>query len=214
MKPLLLWSDMLIFLLVFVLCLFFLRLRRDPQTREHWREVFSTRLGMVTFTVILVYVGMALLDSLHFRRALEPLEGSPDGEIFYDNKVTSVLDVMLGGMGERFERTYSAPFALNSFEKQDMKDDNGVAYRDFPLLEHAGRHLAQPAGALGRISWQSPCRHCCWGLLISALVVGLQWLLAAPQSTALVRLLDNAGRGHLPGGVAGQHQSLLPCAGH
>ena len=32
MEPLLLWSDMLIYLLVIVLCLFFWRLRRDPQT--------------------------------------------------------------------------------------------------------------------------------------------------------------------------------------
>ncbi|MEZ5571346.1 MAG: hypothetical protein R3E64_04905 [Halioglobus sp.] len=131
MKPLLLWSDVLIYLLVVVLCIFFIRLRRDPQTREHWREVFSSRLGMVTVTVILVYVGIALLDSLHFRRALEPLAGSPDSEVFYDNKVTSVLDVMLDGMGERFERTYSAPFALDSFEKQDMQDESGVDYRDF-----------------------------------------------------------------------------------
>ena len=144
MKPLLLWSDLLIFLLVFVLCLFFLRLRHDHQTREHWAEVFSSRLGMVTFTVIVIYVGIALLDSLHFRKALAPMEGAPNTEIFYDNKVTSVLDVILMGMGERFERTYSAPFALESFEKQDMKDDNGIAYRDFPLLKHAGRHLAQP----------------------------------------------------------------------
>ncbi len=134
MKPLLLWSDILIYLLVFSLCAFFLRLRRDPQTREHWRQVFSTRLGMVTMTVILVYVGIALLDSLHFRKALEPVAGSPHGEVFYSNKVTSVLDVMLGGMGERFERTYSAPFALDSFEKQDMKDDSGHTYRDFPPL--------------------------------------------------------------------------------
>ncbi len=77
MKPLLLWSDALIFLLVLALCLFFLRLRSDPQIRGRWHQVFSTRLGMVTFTLILVYVGVALLDSLHFRRAMAPLAGSP-----------------------------------------------------------------------------------------------------------------------------------------
>jgi peptide/nickel transport system permease protein len=176
MKPLLLWSDMLIFLLVFVLCLFFLYLRRDPQTRERWSEVFSTRLGMVAFTVIMVYVGMALLDSLHFRRALAPLEGTQDTATFYDNKVTSVLDVMLGGMGDRFERTYSAPFALNSFEKEDMKDENGVAYRDFPLLQNAGRHLAHPAERGADIRAKT-AQALMLGLLISGIVVGIQWLL-------------------------------------
>lgn len=174
MKPLLLWSDLLIYLLVVVLFLFYLRLRRDPQTREHWRQVFSTRLGMVTFTVILVYVGIALLDSLHFRRALEPVEGVPSRETFYENQVTSVLDVMLGG-GEHFERTYSAPFALKSFEKQNMKDENGLQYRDFPLLDYAGRHLTQPeerlADVVAKTVWALS-----WGLLIAAVVVGLQWI--------------------------------------
>ncbi len=120
---------------------------------------------------------------------------------------------MLGGMGERFERTYSAPFALKSFEKQDMKDANGVAYRDFPLLEHARAPPGPARGSLGRcfgkvcrrrccgVCWQLPGGGCCSGF-------------AARQSTALARVLDHAGRRHLPWGMAGQHQSLLPCAGH
>ena len=174
MKPLLLWSDLLIYVLVLMLCLFFLRLRSDPQTREHWRRVFSTRLGMVTFTLILVYVGIALLDSLHFRRALEPVAGTPSSERFYDNQVTSALDVMLGGMGERFERTYSAPFALMSFAKENMKDENGALYRDFPRLEHAGRHISTPperwADVLTKTIWAL-----IWGLSIAAVLVGLQW---------------------------------------
>ena len=92
-KPVLLWSDALIFMLVIVLSTFFYRLRNDPQTRERWSQVFSQRLGMVTCTVIMVYVGIALLDSLHFRRALANPEGADTMEVFYDNKVISVLDV-------------------------------------------------------------------------------------------------------------------------
>jgi peptide/nickel transport system permease protein len=197
-KPLLLWSDTLIFLLVAALCLFFLRLRNDPQTREHWRQVFSTRLGMVTFTVIMVYVGMALLDSMHFRRALTPMEGTAGHEVFYDNKATSVLDVLLDGMGDRFERTYSAPFALKSFEKQDMKDENGIAYRDFPPLEHAGQHLASPEDRGADILTKS-LYALLMGLLISAVVVGLQW--------ALLR------RSPLPWGASWITQTIVICAG-
>ena len=174
MQPLLLWSDALIFLLVAALCLFFLRLRENPQTRGRWRQVFGTRVGMVTFTLILVYVGVALLDSLHFRRALPPVAGAQ--QTFYDNEVTSVLDVMLMGMGDRFERTYSAPFALKSFEKQNMKDDNGAPYRDFPLLEHAGRHLEKP-GDRGPDILRKSLRALALGLLISAAVVCLPWFL-------------------------------------
>jgi peptide/nickel transport system permease protein len=176
MKPLLLWSDVLIYLLVISLCIFFYKLRQDPQTRERWGQVFSSRLGMVTFTVIITYIGVALLDSLHFRRALDATEGVENGETYYDNKVTSVLDVMLGGMGERFERTYSAPFALKSFEKKNMKDAQGRAVRDYPSLEHAGQHLADPADKWPDVLARSAAALA-WGLLAAALVVGLQWFL-------------------------------------
>lgn len=176
MKPLVLWSDALIYLLVVALVIFFYRLRKDPQTRERWGQVFGSRLGMVTFTVIMTYVGIALLDSLHFRRALDAAEGVANGEVYYDNKVTSLLDVMLDGMGERYERTYSAPFALKSFEKKNMKDEQGRAIRDYPPLEHAGQHLDNPADKWPDVLLRSAVALG-WGLLFSGLLVGLQWFL-------------------------------------
>ncbi|MEM8561402.1 MAG: ABC transporter permease [Pseudomonadota bacterium] len=173
-KPVVLWSDALIFLLVACLVLFFYQLRKDPQSREKWSQVFSSRLGMVTFTVIMAYVTVALLDSLHFRRALPPQEGVTSQEVFYDNKVTSVLDVLLDGMGDRFERTYSAPFALKSFEKSYMTDEEGNTFRDFPLLRHAGQHLDDPANRgsdILRLSFIGVL----WGLGVTAVLVGIQW---------------------------------------
>ncbi|TDG14126.1 ABC transporter permease [Seongchinamella unica] len=176
MKPVLLWSDALIFMLVIALVIFFYKLREDPQTRERWGQVFSSRLGMIAFTIIITYVGVALLDSLHFRRALENPEGLQTEEVFYDNKVTSVLDVMLDGMGDRFERTYSAPFALKSFEKQNMKDEQGNSIRDFPQLKHAGTHLADPSERGADLLAKSLVALL-WGVLIAAIVIAPQWLL-------------------------------------
>ncbi|NND66781.1 MAG: ABC transporter permease [Halioglobus sp.] len=175
MKYVLLWSDGLVFLLAVSIVLFFWRLRRDPQISERWSQVFGTRLGMVTFTVIVTYVGVALLDSLHFRKALEPPPGAPTDEVFYDNRVTSVLDLMLGGMGERFERTYSAPFALKSFEKFNMKDDKGRVTRDFPPLKYAGVHLDDPADKAGDIITRT-ITALLIGLALSALIILPQWL--------------------------------------
>ena len=86
MKLVVLWSDALVFLLVVALVSFFYLLRKDLQTRERWRQVFSSSLGMVTFTVIIAYVTVALLDSLHFRRALPSPEGLVTEEVFYDNQ--------------------------------------------------------------------------------------------------------------------------------
>ena len=182
MKPVLLWSDALIFMLVVALILFFYKLREDPQTRERWGQVFSSRLGMVAFTVILTYVGVALLDSMHFRKALENPDGLQTEEIFYDNKVTSALDVMLQGMGDRFERTYSSPFALISFEKTNMKDAEGNSIRDYPALLHAGTHLADPSDQIGDVMAKTLVALL-WGLLISAALIGPQWLLLRHSSS-------------------------------
>ena len=176
MKPVLLWSDALIFMLVIALVIFFYKLREDPQTRERWSQVFSSRLGMIAFTVIITYVGVALLDSLHFRRALENPEGLQTEEVFYDNKVTSALDVMMQGMGDRFERTYSAPFALKSFEKENMKDEQGNSIRDFPMLKHAGTHLSDSSELAGDLLAKTLVALL-WGLLISAMVIAPQWFL-------------------------------------
>ncbi len=176
MKPLILWSDALIFLLVISLVLFFWRLRHDPQSRQHWQQVFSSRLGVVTFTVIIAYVGVALLDSIHFRKALPSPPGVSTDEVFYDNKVTSLLDVLTFGMGERFERTYSAPFALKSFEKEYVTGDDGVTRRIYPDLKHAGHHLEKPEDKAADIAWRS-LQALGAGLLLSALVILPQWLL-------------------------------------
>jgi len=181
MKVVVLWSDALIFLLVISLIVFFFQLRKDPQIRARWRQVFSSRLGMMTFTVIIAYVSVALLDSLHFRVALENPEGLETQEVFYDNNVTSVLDVLSGGMGERFERTYSAPFALKSFEKQTLKDEMGRTIRDFPQLEHAGVHLESPDDKWADVVQRS-VHALLLGAALSLLLILPQWLLLRNSS--------------------------------
>ena len=176
MKVVVLWSDALIFLLVISLVVFFFQLRKDPQIRARWQQVFASRLGMMTFTVIVAYVSVALLDSLHFRVALENPEGLETQEVFYDNKVTSVLDVLSGGMGERFERTYSAPFALKSFEKQTLQDELGNTIRDYPPLIHAGVHLDSPDDKWGDVGQRS-VYALLMGAALSLLLILPQWLL-------------------------------------
>ncbi len=170
MKIVVLWSDALIFLLVAVIATFFWNMRKDKILTERWRQVFSSRLGMVAFVVIASYILIALLDSLHFRKALEPVEGQPADQVFYENRATSVLDVLMGDMADENERTYSAPFSLKSFEKVNMKADDGSSIRDFPPLVHAGKHLDDPADKPADIVKQT------FIALIIAIVVCAFWI--------------------------------------
>jgi len=140
-KPVLLWSDILIWLLVLAIAVFICSLRRVPESREQWRQVFSSRLGIATFIIILMYVAVALVDSLHFRKPLPPVPGQNPETVYYSNQVNSVLDLLLGEMGVNKERSYSEPFALKSFTKENMTTAEGSTYRDYPDLQYAGRHL-------------------------------------------------------------------------
>ena len=178
-----LWSDVLIFLLVGVLSYFVLSLRKAPENRRRWRQVFSTRLGMSTFIIIMTYVGIALVDSIHFRKALPVAEGQPTEQVYYSNKVNSLLDWVLGEMGERPERTYSAPFALKSWNKENIAQDNGERVRDYPDLAYGGQHLASPEDQTTDILIQSAL-GIAKGLLLALVVIGLhrQWLKKRAQT--------------------------------
>ena len=172
MKPVLLCSDILIHLMMAALAGLILSVRRNPETCARWRNVFATRPGMVTFVIIMSYVSIALLDSLHFRKALPPTEGRTDQQVFYSNHVYSALDLLLGEMAENDERTYSAPFALKSFVKESQHTDDGGTRRDYLNLKHAGRHLATADDQADDIATNTLIALS-KGLTISTILIGL-----------------------------------------
>ena len=138
-RPIVLWSDGLIFLLVLAILAMFRLVKTNPQTTAKWRQVFSTKLGCSTFMVIAIYVFIALLDSLHFQKPLPTT--AADEKVYFSSEVLSVLDWIHEDMRVNKEKTYSAPFALHSFAKENMRNADGSLYRDHPRLLHGGIHL-------------------------------------------------------------------------
>ncbi len=169
-KPVVLWSDVLIYILVASLGLFFYQLSKNPLARQRWRTVFHSRAGVASFIVILFYLLIALLDSLHYRAPLEKTEGSD--EVHYSQEVHSVLDVVLTELRNKDEKTYSAPFAIYSFAKENMQTDDGVVYRDFPRLANAGQHLTDEADH-GKDVFVRSMKALLVAAFISAVIIGL-----------------------------------------
>ena len=180
MKPVILWSDYLLLLLVLALGAFIISLLKNRQNRERWRKVFQTRLGLSSFLVILAYVSLALLDSIHFRLALPAAEGQQSDKVYYSNDVSSVLDLVLGEMDDNIERTYSAPFSLKSYSKMFMENERGETIRDFPALTHAGQHLENIEEHMSDILWQS-LKAVILGLVISSLLIMIHKLMIKPS---------------------------------
>ena len=189
-KPVLLWSDALIFLLVTSLFLFAWQLRQNPQARKRWHSVFTSKVGLSSFMVIVFYVLIALLDSIHFREALPPAAinansidniSNRNGEqntvsevVAYDNEVKSVLDVILSDIEKNHEKTYSAPFAIYSFAKENSQDEFGNVVREYPRLKSAGQHVNNADEVLADVITRS-AQAIVKALILTVIVIGIHW---------------------------------------
>jgi len=138
-KPVILWTDALIFLLTAVVIIFILYARSKPHIRAPWRRVFSGKVAAASVVILLAFVLVGLLDSMHFRL---PLAANGDsGEIHYAGEVLSVLDVLVGPLRTQVEKTYSAPFATHLFSMETIELEDGSKVRDYPRLVYGASGL-------------------------------------------------------------------------
>lgn len=88
-------SDILVWLLI-ILSVFFIKqtLKREPM-RQSWKKVFRKKRSVIASTVLLSFITIALLDSIHFKS---------------DFQIKSVLDVILEPLSHT-EESYSAPLS-------------------------------------------------------------------------------------------------------
>ncbi len=142
LKPLFLWTDLLIWLLVAVILFGVSYTRRRPHLLEPWHRVARSRLAMGSLVVLLVYVVIGLLDSIHYRPALEQSE--PGEEVHYAVEARTVLDWMVGGLRRDSEKSYSAPLATELYVREMVESPSGEIRRDFPRLRFGGAHLDDP----------------------------------------------------------------------
>ncbi|NNG12991.1 MAG: ABC transporter permease [Halobacteria archaeon] len=140
--PVVLWTDALVFLLVGVVLFFILYARRKPHLRAPWRHVMGSRLASASIVILLAYVVIGLLDSLHYRKALE--NASDSDTVHYAVEVLSVLDYLVGPLRTRTEKTYSSPFATHLYARETIQQPDGSQTREYPRLAYGGRHLADP----------------------------------------------------------------------
>ena len=138
-----LWSDILIWLLVAAGIGVGVLVAKTPPLLAAWRRVGANRVGMASATVLLAFIAIGLLDSLHFRLLLD---GKPGQKASYAIEVLSVLDVLAAPLRLRNEKTYSEPFATRLYAKETIDLPGGETMRVYPRLKHGGRHLGEREG--------------------------------------------------------------------
>lgn len=152
-RPVVLWSDALIYLLLLGGGAWFTLALRREYWRVALRQVVANRLAMLSFGILCLYGAIGFLDTLHFRLT------SPDNPA--GGNIQSVLDLVCTSLIERTEKTYSAPFATHLYSKGTLLTPDGQQIRDYPRLQHAGTHVQQPD------------EH--WPDIRSRLLTGLAW---------------------------------------
>ena len=108
--------------------------------REYWRaalrQIVANRVAMASFGILCLYGTIGFLDTLHFRQVSPE---APKG-----GNIQSVLDVFCAPLIANTERTYSAPFAVFSFAKENIITPDGRQIREYPRLQFAGNSLQDP----------------------------------------------------------------------
>lgn len=183
-QPVILWTDALFFLLLLAGVALLFHVRASEPLRAGWRKVGRRASGMASASVLLAFLLVGVVDSLHFRPALPPAQGAPaDAPSAYSSEVLSALDVVLAPLRTRTEKTYSAPFAAQLYARETVELPEGGQARIHPRLVHGAAHLQDPSAMRGADVAQRALR----GVALGAGV----WLLLA----ALIAVAVARGRG-------------------
>jgi peptide/nickel transport system permease protein len=140
-QPVLLWTDALFFVLLALGVATVVFVRRSEPLIAAWRKVGSRATGMAAATILLAFLALGALDSLHYRPQLAAVEGA---QAAYSSEVLSVLDALLAPLRTRAEKTYSAPFAGELYARETVQLADGGQTRIYPRLQYGGAHLAEP----------------------------------------------------------------------
>lgn len=168
--PVIFITDAFIFLLVFMVLAFVFYARKHEHLRAPWRDVARRPIAMSAAIILLVYVVIGLLDSIHFHPRLEATESN---EVLYSTEISSVLDVLFRDLRNNTERTYSAPLASYAFSKEMIEQADGTQMRDYPRLKYGGAHLDDPASQSTTDIIKKTFMAILFGLLSSLLAVGI-----------------------------------------
>ena len=146
-KFVVLWTDVALWLLFAAMLGYGIRVARHDTLRASWRRVLRDAPALCSALVLLMFMAVTALDSVHFRRLLPAAAGQAADRTFYDTRTESLLDRVLARQIAMRETTYSAPLGYLAITKQTVTRD-GQTLRELPRLLFGGAHLQTPATEL------------------------------------------------------------------
>jgi len=183
--PVILWSDALVFLLLAAGIAMAVYVRRHEHLLLPWRRVGQSSMAMVSLLVLLLFLLVGGLDTLHYQVALQDKNG---GDKVYSPEVLSVFDRLVAPLRLHTEKTYSAPLAVTLYAKESLSDAQGRVVRGYPRLQYGGAHLADASQRDADVAGRAMTGGLA-GLLLGALLV---WLAKARRAVIIAMLISAA----------------------
>ena len=134
----LLWTDIMVWTLIFIVVLWGWSVSNSPQVKKQWHTIFKSSIAMASSIVLLFYLLFTLLDSVHFRLATHTTETKTQ-QVQYA-EMTSLLDQLFMHNIKNTERTYSAPFATHEYAKSIVVDTDGVTQQEYLPLKYVSKN--------------------------------------------------------------------------
>jgi peptide/nickel transport system permease protein len=182
-----LWTDLALYALALAGLFYAWRVRHDSRAKATWLKVLRDPAALSSAAVMLVFLSVAMLDSVHFRHALPPAPGAPAGtQTFYSTRTESLLDVLMQRQVQMREVSWSAPLAYRGYAKESVQRVDGTTDRDYPRLAYGGAHLKQPQAEWGSDVAQRVLDGVLGGLLVFG-VCGFAAAMALRKSHGGVR---------------------------
>jgi len=139
--PVLLPTDILFLLMLLGLAALVAYTLRQEHLRRPWRSVIRSRSAMISLVILLVYLLIALLDSIRIPVSSNAHVNSTSAPI---GEPVTLLDFGLGRIRDAQEKTYSAPLAVVAHAREMIRQADGREAWTYPRLQFGGRHLANP----------------------------------------------------------------------
>lgn len=139
--PVLLPTDILFLLMLLGLAALVAYTLRQEHLRRPWRSVIRSRSAMISLVILLVYLLIALLDSIRLPVSSNAHVNSTSAPI---GEPVTLLDFGLGRIRDAQEKTYSAPLAVVAHAREMIRQPDGREAWTYPRLQFGGRHLANP----------------------------------------------------------------------
>lgn len=148
-------TDILLFFAAFAIFFIAYKSYQNPMLKPKLLALSQKPVAMVTLVIFLFYFLVALLDSIHFE---------PKNHTSHNQQVMSVLDMLFAKRAYQLEKTYSMPFANQSF----VKELNLAKKSYYPPLKHVNHQLKHE-----RDKWSLIAKKMLKSLIISLFLVFL-----------------------------------------